>query len=123
MSVAVLKRFEFELEQVAQIDGQGFEPDEAALIVRIIGDLPDDVDVAPFEALWAYASVFLAACLMVAVADGRYSVEQARHISTLASRLGWSAFQLSQIEADTLKKLEAQGWLRIQGTAEFGARL
>jgi len=99
---------------LAQIDGQGFDPDEAALIVRIVGDLPGDVVPAPFESLWRYASDFLAACLMVAVADGRYSVEQARHVSVLASRLGWSARQLSQIEADTLNRLEAQGWRRMR---------
>ena len=122
MSISVRKRFELELERVAQIDGQGFDPDEAALIVRIVGDIAVDVVPAAFESLWAHASDFLAACLMVAVADGRYSVEQARHISSLASRLGWSAYQLSQIESDTLDTLELQGWLRIADRQRTGSQ-
>ena len=114
LSLPVRKRFEVELERLAQVDGQGFDPDEAVLILRIVGDLPGHVVPAPFECLWRHASDFLAACLMVAVADGRYSVEQARHISVLASRLGRSAQQLARIEADTLGRLEAQGWLLMQ---------
>ncbi len=50
MPISVRRRFEFELERLAQIDGQGFDPDEAALIVRIVGDIPDGVVPAPFEA-------------------------------------------------------------------------
>jgi streptomycin 6-kinase len=122
VSKSVLKRFERELECLAQIDGQGFDPDEAALIVRIVGDIPERVPMAPFEALWAYASDFLSACIMIAVADGRYSVEQARHVSTLASRLGWSAYQLSRIEHDTMVRLEKAGWLRMDPDQLFGMR-
>jgi len=122
MSITVRKRFELELERVAQIDGQGFDPDEAALIMRIVGDIPVEVVPAPFESLWAHASDFLASCLMVAVADGRYSVEQARHISSLANQLGWSAYQLSRIESDTLEHLELQGWLRIADRERSGGQ-
>lgn len=109
----VRRRMEIELERLAQIDGLGFEPDEAAVIDRMLGDVSQDVDAAPFDALWAHAQLFLSACLTVAVADGRYSVEQARHVSILANRLGWSAFQLSALEGQILDALEEQGWSRM----------
>lgn len=104
---------EIELERLAQIDGQGFDPDEAALIDGMVGEIGADVDAAPFEALWVHAQVFLSACLTVAVADGQYSVEQARHVSILANRLGWSAFQLSALEGQILAALEEVGWARM----------
>jgi len=108
-----LRRFELELERLAQIDGQGFDPDEAVLIGPIVGELAEDTDPAPFDLLWQHAALFLTACLTIAVADGRYSVEQARHISTLANSLGWSAAQLSALEADTLSHLAAKGIARL----------
>ena len=104
---------ELELERLAQIDGQGFDPDEAALIDRMLGGVATDVEAAPFDALWEHAQIFLSACLTVAVADGRYSVEQARHVSILANRLGWSAFQLSALEGQLLTTLEHLGWSRM----------
>jgi len=110
---SVRRRMEIELDRLAQVDGQGFDPDEAALIDRMLGDVPSDVEPAPFESLWAHAQVFLSACLMLVVADGRYSVEQARHVSTLANRLGWSAFQISALEGQILTALEQQGWARM----------
>lgn len=109
----VRRRMEIELERLAQIDGLGFDPDEAAVIVRMLGDVSHEVVAAPFDALWAHAQLFLSACLTVAVADGRYSVEQARHVSILANRLGWSAFQLSALEGQILDALEEQGWSRM----------
>ena len=111
--LSVRRRMELELERLAQIDDQGFDPDEAALIDRLVGGVPADVEAAPFDALWAHAQVFLSACLTVAVADGRYSVEQARHVSILANRLGWSAFQLSALEGQMLTALEEVGWSRM----------
>jgi hypothetical protein len=118
MRHAVRLRFESELERLAQIDGQGFDPDEAVLIVHILGDLGDGSGtIAPFESLWLHARLFLTACLYVAVADGGYSVEQARHISTLASRLGWSARQLSDLEKHVLERLEERGRVRLNTAA------
>ena len=110
---SVRRRMEIELERLAQIDGQGFDPDEAALIDSMLGEVSSDVEAAPFDALWAHAQVFLSACLTVAVADGRYSVEQARHVSILDNRLGWSAFQLSALEGQMLSALEEVGWSRM----------
>lgn len=118
---AVARRFEVELERVAQIDGLGFDPDEAAVILRILGAIPESVSPAPFDTLWRYAEPFLEACLTVAVVDGRYSVEQARHVSVLASRLGWSAKQLSLLEGKTLSALEAKGLARAVGVRDGGA--
>jgi hypothetical protein len=108
MDPSVLARLGHELDRVAQVDGQGFDPDEAILILRVTGDLAD-LPMAPFDSLWRHAEIFLAACLFVAVSDGRYSVEQSRHISHLASRLGWSAAQLAGIEAVVLRQLEQKG--------------
>jgi hypothetical protein len=114
MRHSVRLRFESELERLAQIDGQGFDPDEAVLIVHILGDLDDaTTTIAPFESLWLHARLFLTACLYVAVADGGYSVEQARHISALATRLGWSARQLSDLEKHVLERLEERGRRRL----------
>jgi hypothetical protein len=114
MRRSVRLRFESELERLAQIDGQGFDPDEAVLIVHLLGDLGDEHGtIAPFESLWLHARVFLTSCLYVAVADGGYSVEQARHISAMATRLGWSARQLSNLEEEVLERLEARGRSRL----------
>ncbi len=109
MGEFVRRRMELELERLAQIDGQGFDPDEAALIVRLLGEPPSLEDCAPLLALLPHARVFLTACLYVAVSDGRYTVEQARHISSLAARLGWSVHQLSDLEQEVLDGLEARG--------------
>ena len=114
MRHSVRLRFESELERLAQIDGQGFDPDEAVLIVHILGEFGDGSGtIAPFESLWLHARLFLTACLYVAVADGGYSVEQARHISALATRLGWSARQLSDLEKHVLERLEERGRRRL----------
>jgi len=112
MAPSVLGRLAFELDRVAQVDGQGFDPDEAILILRMTGEHADQ-PMAPFESLWRYGEVFLSACLFVAVSDGRYSIEQSRHISRLASRLGWSAAQLADIEAEVLGQLEQRGRARL----------
>ena len=112
VSVPIRRRFEVELERLAQVDGQGFDPDEAVLIGHMVGAISESEGTASFDALWLHSSLFLSACVTIAVADGRYSVEQARHISTLASRLGWSAAQLSALEDQTLAHLEAKGSAR-----------
>ena len=111
MTDSVRRRLEFELERLAQIDGQGFDPDEAALIVEIVGEAPSVELCAPLDALWPYRKLFLTACLYVAVADGRYSIEQSRHISQLAQNLGWSVRQLSELERVVLNDLEERGRL------------
>ena len=113
MAPSVLVRFAHELDLVAQVDGQGFDPDEATLIHRVTGELVD-VPMALFDSLWRHAELFLSGCLFVAVSDGRYSVEQARYISQLASRLGWSAAQLAGIEAAVLEQLEQRGRARLE---------
>jgi len=119
MRHSVRLRFESELERLAQIDGQGFDPDEAVLIVHLLGDLESGSGtIAPFESLWLHARLFLTSCLYVAVADGGYSVEQARHISALATRLGWSARQLSDLEEAVLERLEARGRRRLNIVSE-----
>ena len=110
---SVLVRLAHELDRVAQVDGQGFDPDEAILILRMTGE-QGDVPMAPFDSLWRYAEVFLSACLFVAVSDGRYSIEQSRYISHLASRLGWSAAQLACIETSVLDQLEQRGRARLE---------
>ena len=71
--------------------------------------LPDGVPLAPFDALFPYAELFLAACLTVAVADGTYSVEDARRISAYAHRLGMSARQLADLEHRVFADLRERG--------------
>ena len=105
---AALARLAHELDRVAQVDGRGFDPDEAALILCVTGEVLD-TEMAPFESLWREGEIFLSACLFVAVADGQYTIEQSRYISRLASRLGWSAARLSALESDVLGQLEKRG--------------
>ena len=109
----VLARWAHELDQLAQIDGRGFDPDEAALILRVTGEV-QDVEMAPFDVLLWHAELFLSACLFVAVADGQYTIEQSRHISHLAGRLGWSAERLSGLGGSVLDELERRGRMRLQ---------
>jgi hypothetical protein len=71
--------------------------------------LPDAVSLAPFDALYPYADLFLSACLTVAVADGTYSVEDARRISAYAHRLGMSARQLADLEHRVFADLRERG--------------
>ena len=116
LSSGIRCRFGRELERLAQIDGRGLDPDEVILIMHVVGALDERCAPAPFESLWRHADLFLTACLHVAVADGRYSVEKARHISQLASRLGWSAAQLSEIEGLVLGGLAARGRIQIHSS-------
>lgn len=109
MGESVRRTMELELDRLAQIDGQGFDPDEAAIILGILGAPTQGACSAPFRALRPYGDLFLTACLYVAVSDGRYTVEQARHIGGLAVRLGWSATQLAELEHRVLGRLEARG--------------
>ena len=109
MSSSVRCRFGRELERLAQIDGRGFDPDEVILIMHVVGAFDERSSPAPFESLWCHAELFLTACLYVAVADGQYSIEKARHVSSLASRLGWSAAQLSELEGRVLQLLIERG--------------
>ena len=112
MPVSLLARFAHELDRLAQIDGRGFDPDEAALILRVTGEL-QDTEMAPFHALWRYTELFLSACLFVAVSDGQYTIEQARHISRLANQLNWSADRLAMLEEEVLAELERRGRARM----------
>jgi len=97
-----------ELDRLAQIDGRGFDPDEAALILTVTGDV-QELKMAPFNSLWHQSRLFLSACLFVAVSDGQYTIEQSRHLSQMASRLGWSASRLALLEAEVLGHLEKRG--------------
>lgn len=112
MPRSLLARFAHELDHLAQIDGRGFDPDEAALILRVTGEV-QDIEMAPFDSLWRHTELFLSACLFVAVADGQYTVEQARQISRLAARLGWSSSRLAVLESDVLGLLELRGRARM----------
>jgi hypothetical protein len=112
LSPSIRCRFGSELERLAQIDGRGFDPDEVILIMHVVGAFDEKFSPAPFESLWHHADLFLTACLYVAVADGLYSVEKARHISSLANRLGWSAAQLSTLEGKVLHVLAERGRLQ-----------
>ncbi len=110
--VSLRARFAYELDRLAQIDGRGFDPDEAALILRVTGEV-GDTEMAPFHALWRYTELFLSACLLVAVSDGQYTVEQARHISHLANQLNCSAERLAMLEDEMLAELERRGRARM----------
>lgn len=89
------------------------DPDQAPtkqqLIDRLMGDDPVvAAEPAPFDALWPHAELFLTACIYVAVTDGQYGVEEARHVSGYAHRLGLSARQLERLEAKVFAELVAR---------------
>lgn len=77
-----------------------------ALIAKVMGGPLDPGPRAPFEALWPHADLFLTVCIYVAVTDGQYGVEEARHISAFAHRLGLSARQLERLEARVFEELK-----------------
>lgn len=85
------------------------QPTKLKLIDRLLGGELPDAAPAPFEALWPHAELFLTACIYVAVTDGRYGVEEARHVSALAHRLGLSARQLERLEARVFAELKLRG--------------
>lgn len=109
LSAPVARTFSESLAQVASAKG-GLEGNETALINKLLGrHWTAEVESAPFEALWPVAELFLTCCIYVAVADGHYDVEEARVVSTFAHRLGFSAAQLSELEARVFKELQERG--------------
>lgn len=79
------------------------------LIERLVDRFWSPTDTAaPFEALWPHAELFLTTCITVAVADGEYSVEEARAISLLAHRLGYSVRGLSGLESRVFADLKSR---------------
>ena len=97
------------------------EPTKRKLIRRVMGEaLQPGSEAAPFEALWPHARLFLTACIYVAVTDGSYGVEEARHISALAHRLGLSARQLEQLEARVFAELKVRGSVTADDRTEPG---
>ena len=109
LSNAVAQTFADGLKQVARADGPENDV-ERQLIDRLVDVLwTSGTDPAPFEALWTYAELFLTACIYVAVADGEYSIEEARRISLFAHRLGYSARRLSELESQVFQELRHRG--------------
>lgn len=90
---------------------------KATLITRLLGGLPQADAAAPIEALWPHAELFLQACVTVAVVDGHYRVEEARAVSQLAHRLGYSARQLARLEEQLFTELQARGASRLPARA------
>ena len=109
LSNAVAQTFADGLKQVARADGPENDV-ERQLIDRLVDVLwTSGTDPAPFEALWTCAELFLTACVYVAVADGEYSIEEARRISLFAHRLGYSARRLSELESQVFQELRHRG--------------
>jgi hypothetical protein len=105
----VAHAFHRALRDLADVDGPATD-DVLALIDRLVAvDWTTDAVPAPQEALWHIADLFLSACLYVAVSNGSYTVDQARHISRLANALGLSARQLSELEQRVMGELERRG--------------
>ena len=95
---AVVERMRVEL--LALLGDAPHEPAQAC-VDRLLGPRGfTRPRLAPFEALWSSAELFLRAALYVVLADGGYTEEKARRVGLLAQRLGWSAHGLSQLEAE-----------------------
>lgn len=114
MAPDVAHAFHRALLALAALDGI-VGPDEQALIDRLVevrwggNDEP-----AALEALWQVAELFLTACIYVAVSTGEYTIEQAREVSRLASQLGMSARQLSDLERRVMRELARRGAAQIE---------
>lgn len=104
---AVARTFRENLDQFV-FDDEDDQSARRAVAERLIS-MPDGVPLAPFDALYPYSSLFLSACLTVAVVDGTYSVEDARRISAYAHRLGLSARQLADLEHRVFADLRERG--------------
>lgn len=104
---AVARTFRENLDQFV-MDEEQERSARRAVAERLIA-MPDGVPLAPFDAMYPYADLFLSACLTVAVADGTYSVEDARRISAYAHRLGLSARQLADLEHRVFGELRERG--------------
>ena len=96
---------------LAEVVGAGgFASMEQTLLLGFLDRLvPADVEPAELRALWPHAELFLTAALTVAVSDGMYGLEEARVVGTLASRLGCSPSELSDLEGRVLRDLAARG--------------
>ena len=103
----VARTFRENLDQFIH-DEEDDHASRRAVAERLLS-LPEAVSLAPFDALYAYAELFLSACLTVAVADGTYSVEDARRVSAYAHRLGMSARQLADLEHRVFADLRERG--------------
>lgn len=108
---AVARTFRENLDRFVA-DEDGDRSARRAVAERLIG-LPEGVPLAPFDALYPHAELFLSACLTVAVADGTYSVEDARMMSAYAHRLGLSARQLASLEHRVFADLRERGASRL----------
>lgn len=104
---AVARTFRENLDQFV-FDDEEDQSARRAVAERLIS-MPEGVPLAPFDALYPYSSLFLSACLTVAVVDGTYSVEDARRISAYAHRLGLSARQLADLEHRVFADLRERG--------------
>jgi len=108
---AVARTFRESLERFVPKHGEA-DSIRSAVVDRLI--LPvEGASLAPFDALYPHAELFLSACLTVAVVDGSYSVEDARLISAYAHRLGLSARQLATLEHDVFAALRERGASRL----------
>lgn|GEM_PF-3052172 len=104
---AVARTFRENLDQFVSVEEE--ERSARRAVAERLLALPDGVPLAPFDALYPHAELFLSACLTVAVADGTYSVEDARRISAYAHRLGMSARQLADLEHRVFADLRERG--------------
>ena len=104
---AVARTFRDSLERFLHDDDDDSST-RSAVVDRLIAPV-EGVPLAPFDALYPHAELFLSACLTVAVVDGTYSVEDARLISAYAHRLGMSARQLATLEHNVFAALRERG--------------
>jgi hypothetical protein len=95
---------------VASANGEP-DPAQSALILKILGpeEEPGAAEPAPIESLWPHAELFVTAAVTVATADGRYDIDEARIVATLAHNLGLSAHQLSALESKLLRAIRDRG--------------
>lgn len=88
----------------------GYTTVERALVAGLFERAElDDVEPASFDELWPHAELVITAALTLAVSDGNYGVEEARVIGRLASRLGYSAAGLAEIERRVIEDLQGSG--------------
>ena len=97
-----------QLLAVAAADGVVGDIEEH-LIERLLPRAGAAAAASSLDPLWPHAELVLTACIYVAVSDGAYGVEEARHVSQLAHSLGMGAAQLSELEARVFAELATRG--------------
>lgn len=69
----------------------------------------EEVPPSSLQDLWNRSEIVLTACISMAVLGGRYPIEKARVISSIAHSLGYSSKHLRTLEEQVLRMIHQRG--------------